>query len=77
MENREEGQAPVPADVGRKQPVSRTTDDDDLINRFLVASEKRVAAYGNRIPLNSKDARLAIAWLRSLVGYINDDGSLT
>ena len=57
-------------------PVSTTTEHDDLILRFLSAAGNRVEHHGGRVPINSKEARAAIAWLRSLVGRLNDDGSV-
>lgn len=57
-------------------PVSRTTDDDDLILRFLSAAEARVDSHNGRVPLNKRDAIMAISWMRGLVGKINENGTL-
>lgn len=57
--------------------VTRTTDDDDLILRFLAAASARVKSYDGRVPMNSTEANAAISWLRGLVGKINEDGSIT
>ncbi len=58
------------------QPVTTKTDEDDVILRFLRAADARAANYGGRVPLNTKECRAAISWLRALVGRLNDDGSL-
>lgn len=56
--------------------VTRTTDEDDVILRFLSAAEARVKVDPGRIPMNSKEATAAISWLRGLVGRLNENGSL-
>jgi hypothetical protein len=58
------------------EPVTTTTEQDDVILRFLAAADMRRNVYGGRIQLNPKGAAIAMSWLRGLVGKINDDGSL-
>lgn len=58
-------------------PVTKTTDEDDVILRFLAAAEQRVKNHNGRIPMNSSRANAALSWLRGLVGKINEDGSLS
>ena len=58
------------------EPVSRTTDDDDLLLRFLSAAETRIKEHNNRVPFNIEHGIPVIGWLRALVGRLNDDGSI-
>lgn len=56
--------------------VTRTTDEDDVIMRFLSAAENRMENHAGRIPFDAKTGKLVTSWLRALVGDINDDGTL-
>ena len=56
--------------------LTKTTAEDDLIDRFLRAAEERLRAHNSRVPINTKEAHAAISWLRGLVGYLNEDGSV-
>ena len=53
--------------------LTRTTEEDDLIMRFLSAAELR--SDSDLHQKEAKDMKDAIEWLRGLVGYINEDGS--
>jgi hypothetical protein len=55
-------------------PITATTDEDDLLLRFLKAAEHR--AGGRDCPFNRKESMTAIAWLRGLVGRLNEDGTV-
>ena len=58
------------------QPVTTTTEQDDVIWRFLRAADERITHYGGRVPMNKQQSRAAISWLRGIVGRLRDDGSL-
>lgn len=46
---------PEPEEV-MAEPVSRTTEEDDLLWRFLAAANERRNKFNGRCPLNPKEA---------------------